>query len=85
MKKAQHEVLGGNLTVRQVRREKEILQTARAQGGKNRTVPITLYWKILDAAEFALDNGYQRWADQRAKDWASDDLAETFYETEPIQ
>ena len=54
MKKQQHEILGGELTLRQVRREKEILLKAKEQGGKNRTVPISLYWKLLDVAEKAL-------------------------------
>lgn len=76
----------GDLTIRFIKRERQIYLTAQEQGAKKRSVPMPMLWKLLDAAEFALNNGYdspnyrkQREAAMRAKD-----SEEIISETEPV-
>jgi len=48
----------GCLTSRYIKREKQIFLNASENGGKRRSVPLPLFWKLLDAAEYALKHGY---------------------------
>lgn len=75
------------LTKRQLRREREILAQAEAQGARNRTVPISLFRKLLDSADFAVENSY--WSEHLQKQIRdarfSDEMAQVAAESEPIQ
>lgn len=59
-----------SLTQRQIRREREILHHAMAQTPppRKRSVPISLFAKLLDAADYALANGYREWSAGRRDD-----------------